>query len=107
MMLKNAFNAAGLRRSRDAREPTSTGGGADLLPRPLPIQDGQVIPLWTGPSPGALGSDDTDTPVITVSLPRTVAPNTPAAVICPGGSYRALAPHHEGRQVASYLNSLG
>ena len=79
---------------------------AQPLP-PLPIQDAQVIPLWTGAAPGALGSDDTDVPAITVYLPRTVAANTPAVVICPGGSYRALASNHEGRQVASYLNSLG
>jgi acetyl esterase/lipase len=74
---------------------------------PLPIQDGQVIPLWSGAAPGALGSDETDIPAITVYLPRTVAPNTPAVIVCPGGSYRALASNHEGRQVASYLNSLG
>jgi acetyl esterase/lipase len=74
---------------------------------PLPIQDGQVIPLWTGPAPGALGTADSDIPVITVFLPRTMAANTPAVVVCPGGGYRALASNHEGRQVASYLNSLG
>jgi acetyl esterase/lipase len=79
---------------------------AQTLP-PLPIQDGQVLPLWSGAAPGALGSDDTDVPAITVYLPRTVAPNTPAVVVCPGGSYRGLASNHEGRQVASYLNSLG
>jgi acetyl esterase/lipase len=79
---------------------------AQPLP-PLSIQDGQVLPLWSGPAPGALGTDDTDIPAITVYLPRTVAANTPAVVICPGGSYRALASNHEGRQVASYLNSLG
>jgi acetyl esterase/lipase len=79
---------------------------AQPLP-PLPIQDAQVIPLWTGAAPGALGSDDTDVPAVTVYLPRTVGANTPAVVICPGGSYRALASNHEGRQVASYLNSLG
>ena len=79
---------------------------AQPLP-PLPIQDGQVLPLWSGAAPGALGSDDTDIPVVTVYLPRTVAANTPAVVVCPGGSYRALASNHEGRQVASYLNSLG
>ncbi len=73
----------------------------------LPIQDGQVIPLWTGAAPGALGTADTDIPVITVYLPRTMAANTPAAIVCPGGAYRALASNHEGRQVASYLNSLG
>jgi acetyl esterase/lipase len=79
---------------------------AQALP-PLPIQDGQVIPLWTGAAPGALGTAETDIPVITVYLPRTMAANTPAAIVCPGGGYRALASNHEGRQVASYLNSLG
>lgn len=73
----------------------------------LPIQDGQVIPLWSGAAPGALGAEDRDIPAITVFLPRSVAPNTPAVVICPGGGYANLASNHEGRQVANYLNSLG
>jgi acetyl esterase/lipase len=81
-------------------------GLAQQLP-PLPVQDGQVIPLWDGAAPGALGSTEADIPALTVYLPRTVAPNTPAVVVCPGGSYRTLASNHEGRQVASYLNSLG
>src|SRR5437764_1261392 len=69
-------------------------------PPRLPIQDGQVLPLWTGAAPAALGSDETDIPTLTVYLPRTVAANTPAVVICPGGGYQALASNHEGRQVA-------
>src|SRR5438105_15869389 len=73
----------------------------------LNIQDGQVIPLWSGAAPGALGTEDRDIPVITVFLPRTLSQNTPAAVVCPGGGYVQLAMNHEGRQVASYLNSLG
>jgi acetyl esterase/lipase len=28
-------------------------------------------------------------------------------IVCPGGGYVSLASNHEGRQVASYLNSLG
>jgi acetyl esterase/lipase len=83
------------------------GRAAAQPPPPMPIQDGQIIPLWSGPAPGALGTDESDIPVITVYLPRTVAPNTPAVIVCPGGGYRALASNHEGRQVASYLNSLG
>jgi acetyl esterase/lipase len=75
--------------------------------QPLPIQDGQVIPLWSGPAPGALGTDTTDIPAITVFLPRNVAPNTPAIIICPGGSYQRLASNHEGRQVANFMNSMG
>lgn len=75
--------------------------------RPLPIQDGQTIPLWSGTAPGALGTDTTDIPAVMVFLPRNVAPNTPAIIVCPGGSYQRLASNHEGRQVANYLNSMG
>jgi len=75
--------------------------------QPLPIQDGQLLPLWSGAAPGALGTEDRDIPTITVFLPRTVTPNTPAVIICPGGGYTNLASNHEGRQVANYLNSLG
>ena len=74
---------------------------------PLPIRDWQTIPLWTGAAPGALGNDESDIPAITVYLPRTVAANTPAVIVAPGGGYQQLASNHEGRQVASYLNSLG
>jgi acetyl esterase/lipase len=73
----------------------------------LPITDGQVLRLWEGPAPGALGTDETDIPTLTVYLPRVMQAATPAMVICPGGAYRALASNHEGRQVAAYLNSLG
>jgi acetyl esterase/lipase len=69
--------------------------------------DGQTIPLWQGPAPGALGADEADTPALTIFLPRTLPPNTPAVVIAPGGSYARLASNHEGRQVANYFNSLG
>ena len=75
--------------------------------QPIPIQDGQVIPLWSGPAPGALGTDTTDIPAVMVFLPRTTAPNTPAIIVCPGGSYQRLASNHEGRQVANFLNSMG
>ena len=74
---------------------------------PLPIQDGQVLPLWSGGAPGALGTDDSDIPTITVFLPRTMREGTPAVIVCPGGGYQNLASNHEGRQVANYLNSLG
>jgi acetyl esterase/lipase len=74
---------------------------------PLPIDDGQVLRLWEGAAPGALGSEESDIPALTVYLPRVMQARTPAMVICPGGAYRALASNHEGRQVAGYLNSMG
>ena len=80
---------------------------ASAQQQPLPIQDGQVIPLWAGPAPGALGTEDRDIPAITVFLPRNTTPNTPAVIVCPGGGYTNLASNHEGRQVASYFNSMG
>ena len=75
--------------------------------QPPPLIDGQVVSLWPGAAPGALGSDERDIPTITVYLPRTMTAATAAMIVCPGGSYRALASNHEGRQVAGYLNSLG
>ena len=71
------------------------------------LQDGQVLPLWSGPAPGALGTGEADIPALTVFLPRTMTPGTPAVIVCPGGGYVRLAANHEGRQVASFLNSLG
>lgn len=73
----------------------------------LPIADGQVMPLWTGAAPAALGTAETDIPTITVYLPRSVPQGTPAVVVCPGGGYVNLAMNHEGRQVAAFLNSMG
>ncbi len=75
--------------------------------RPQLPQDGQILPLWPGGAPGAQGTEDRDIPTITVYLPRTTTPGMTAVIVCPGGSYVNLAMNHEGRQVASYLNSLG
>jgi acetyl esterase/lipase len=75
--------------------------------QPLPIKDGQVLPLWNGAAPDALGTDEADIPTVTVYLPRAMTAGMPAMIVCPGGGYRALASNHEGRQVASFLNSLG
>jgi hypothetical protein len=41
---------------------------------PLPIQDMQVLPLWSGPAPGAQGTAETDIPKITVWLPGQPRP---------------------------------
>ena len=71
------------------------------------LVDGQTVPLWMGAAPGALGSEESDVPALTVYLPRTMTAATPAVIVCPGGGYARLASNHEGRQVAGYLNSLG
>jgi acetyl esterase/lipase len=77
-----------------------------LVLQPPPPIEGQVVSLWTGEAPGAIGSDESDIPAMTVYLPRTMSA-TPAMIVCPGGAYRALVSNREGRQVARYLNSLG
>jgi acetyl esterase/lipase len=76
-------------------------------PTPIPILDGETLPLWTGPAPGAQGTGDKDIPTITVYLPRTTPVGMTAVIVCPGGGYTNLAMNHEGRQVANYLNSEG
>jgi acetyl esterase/lipase len=78
-----------------------------FLQQPAALQDGQLIPLWSGAAPGAFGAAETVIPIMTAYLPRTMTANTPAIIVCPGGGYVSLAMNHEGRQVASYLNSLG
>src|SRR5438477_382571 len=83
------------------------GGLAQQPPAPLGLQDGQTIPLWQGPAPGALGDEDRDIPGMTVFLPRVMRDRTTAVIVSPGGGYGNLAMNHEGRQVASYLNSMG
>ena len=85
----------------------AVAASAVAQPTPLPIQDGQIMPLWSGAAPGALGTDDKDIPTITVYLPRTTPAGMSAVIVCPGGGYTNLAMNHEGRQVANYLNSLG
>ena len=74
-----------------------------------PVTDGELLRLWNGAAPAALGDSDADIPALTVYLPRATAAavEVPAIVVCPGGGYRNLATNHEGRQVANYLNSLG
>ena len=81
---------------------------ATVHAQPSPaLVDGQIVPLWMGAAPGALGSEESDIPALTVYLPRTMTAATPAVIVCPGGGYARLASNHEGRQVAGYLNSLG
>ena len=74
---------------------------------PLPVQDLQVLRLWTGAAPGAQGTGESDIPQMTVYLPRSNATDMTAVIVLPGGGYRALSMNGEGRQVANYLNSMG
>src|SRR5690242_12779910 len=80
---------------------------ASAQPAPLPIQDLQILRLWSGAAPGAQGTGESDIPQMTAYLPRSTAPEMTAVIVLPGGGYRALSMNSEGRQVANYLNSLG
>ena len=63
--------------------------------------------LWPNGAPGAAGNEDSDQPSLTIFLPVKNQANGTGVIVCPGGSYTALASNHEGRQVANWLNSLG
>lgn len=68
---------------------------------------GAPFPLWTGQTPGALGTNaDTDIPTLTPFFPPAGTANGAAMVICPGGGYVRLAPH-EGEGYAHWLASKG
>ncbi len=76
------------------------GGVAQSTVRP------PSIPLWSGPAPGATGTDSTDIPAIAVYQPPAGMATGAAIVICPGGAYAALA-DHEGHAIAVWLNTIG
>jgi acetyl esterase/lipase len=67
----------------------------------------QTIPLWENGAPGALGSDDSDKPTLTVYLALNPAVSRTAVIVFPGGGYGMLASNHEGRQVANWFYALG
>src|SRR5689334_1394471 len=66
----------------------------------------EVIRLWEGDAPGALGNEDRDVPTLSVFKPAADKANGTAVVVCPGGGYGGLAAH-EGKPVAEWLNSVG
>ena len=70
-------------------------------------QQPTTIPLWPNGAPGALGTDDSDNPTLTIFLPSEKPVGVTGVIVCPGGGYQNLANNHEGRQVANWLNSLG
>ena len=70
-------------------------------------QEPATVLLWPNGAPGAQGDEDRDKPSITIFLPTKNQATGTGVIVCPGGSYTALASNHEGRQVANWLNSLG
>ena len=78
-----------------------------LLAALVRAQEPTSFLLWPDGAPGALGDEDRDKPSLTVFLPTRNQATGTGVIVCPGGSYTALASNHEGRQVANWLNSLG
>jgi acetyl esterase/lipase len=66
-----------------------------------------TIPLWPNGAPGALGSEHSDRPTLTIYLPESAKASGTGVVICPGGSYARHAMDHEGHQVARLMTSRG
>ncbi len=66
-----------------------------------------TFPVWLEGAPGALGSEETDIPTLTVTFPEAGTANGGAVVICPGGGYSGLAMNHEGHAIAKWFNSQG
>jgi pectinesterase len=73
----------------------------------LPAQAQEVLPLWPGAAPGALGRDSTDVPTLTVFVARPDKATGAAVIVFPGGGYQHLATDKEGVQVARWLNGRG
>ncbi|MDX2038507.1 MAG: alpha/beta hydrolase [Isosphaeraceae bacterium] len=67
----------------------------------------EVVELWSGKAPGAVGTTPADRPRITVHRPDPAKATGAAVVVCPGGGYGHLALDHEGKQIAAWLNDLG
>jgi acetyl esterase/lipase len=82
--------------------PQTGGRGAQTAMNQVP----QELFLWEAGAPGALGSEDSDKPSITLYRASRRATTT-GIIVAPGGSYTNLAIDHEGRQVASMFNAMG
>lgn len=65
----------------------------------------EVVRLWEGDAPGALGSEEKDIPTLTIYKPEGQATGA-SVVICPGGGYWGLA-DYEGAGYARFLNKYG
>jgi acetyl esterase/lipase len=74
---------------------------------PIARAENEPVVLWPKGAPGALGSEPTDIPSITIYAPPADKANGAAMVVCPGGGYAHLAVDHEGKQIAEWLNKRG
>lgn len=75
--------------------------------QPVAAPAGHEVLLWPQGSPGALGTDDTDKPELTVFLPTVPNATRTGVVVAPGGGYQHLAIEKEGFAIAHWLNDHG
>ncbi|HXE80261.1 MAG TPA: alpha/beta hydrolase [Vicinamibacterales bacterium] len=67
----------------------------------------EVVLLWPGGAPGAVGDGPEDRPQLAVVRPEAGTANGTAIIVCPGGAYGRLAMEHEGRDAARLFASRG
>jgi acetyl esterase/lipase len=87
-----------------ARRARIMGRMADTATTQSAAAAAEVMRLWKGKAPLAVGDEPADVPEIAIYRPEK--PDGSAIVICPGGAYMHLAPH-EGAPVAQFLNRTG
>ena len=82
-------------------------------PKPVPVQAkvdaglaGKTVLLWLQGAPKAVGKTPADVPTLTIYLPAYNTTKT-GVLIAPGGGYSYLSMHHEGEDIAHWLNARG
>ncbi|MDE3105705.1 MAG: alpha/beta hydrolase [Acidobacteriota bacterium] len=68
---------------------------------------GKTIPLWQNGAPAAQGTDEIDTPTLTIYLPAGENATRTGVLVAPGGGYQHLSMQKEGSDIAAWLNARG
>ncbi|HTZ73333.1 MAG TPA: alpha/beta hydrolase [Candidatus Aquilonibacter sp.] len=82
----------------EGRRPAAPVSAEDMI--------APTILLWENGAPEAAGDTVADKPTLTIFRATGRGPH-PAVIVAPGGAYIHLAMTYEGRDVATWLNSLG
>lgn len=78
-----------------------------LLVLAAPPQIPPEVVLWPDGAPGAVGTEEADTPAIFIYPAHEKEQTGAAVVLCPGGGYAVHAMDHEGHQVARWFQRNG
>jgi acetyl esterase/lipase len=93
-----------------AAKPAASPAPASKTTPPLAKVDaglsGKTVLLWPQGAPKAVGKTPADVPTLTVYLPAHNTTQT-GVLIAPGGGYTNLSLHHEGEDIAHWLNAHG